>query len=131
MVNLELKTASKRVAASLRYARSQATSQQEVYRVVFDFSRNLLTVLRHQESGTMEDRQAQEEKEDGAKEYDLPDGVTIERADLGEKDIESGYFSIFFLPNGSSSGGSITLSNERGRSYTVQVDYITGIVKLT
>ncbi len=44
MSNMELKTAAKRIAASLRYARSQATWEGATYVAEFDFSGNQVRI---------------------------------------------------------------------------------------
>jgi general secretion pathway protein H len=45
MSNLDLKTASQKISASLRYARSRAASEKTTYAAVFDFDKNRLVVI--------------------------------------------------------------------------------------
>ncbi len=42
--NLNLKTASQKISASLRYARSQAASEKVTYVALFDFDKNRLVI---------------------------------------------------------------------------------------
>ena len=42
--NLNLKTASQKISASLRYARSQAASEKTTYVALFDFDKNRLVI---------------------------------------------------------------------------------------
>ena len=45
MGNLNLKTASQKISASLRYARSQAASEKTTYVALFDFDKNRLVII--------------------------------------------------------------------------------------
>ena len=139
MGSLDVRAASGKVAASLRYARSQAISQKIHYTAVFDLEHNRLTIMSSNEG-------AGEKNEDGAgvgresagiqeKTYDLPERVSFERAPAGDEytrdeEIEAGIFRIVFYPSGGSDGGEIVLANERGKRYTLHVDIITGAVKV-
>ncbi len=50
---------------------------------------------------------------------------------VSEKDeFRSGLFKISFFPAGGSSGGEITLINDRERRYSIKVDFILGTVGL-
>lgn len=132
MSNMNLKTASKKIAASLRYARSQAVSESRTYVALFDLDKNRVTISADQTA------QEEEEKDDGGgdrdsrqtKRYELPKDVRLDKAILGEGEIDSGLFRIIFLSNGGSSGGELFLSNDRGNRYGVKVDFITGTVRL-
>ena len=132
---MNLKTASKKIAASLRYARSKATSENTDYLVVFDFENRRMTV----KSGlkTPPEREGEEERdidstesEGRSKSYDLPEGIRIEKGVSGDEEVDSDLFQIAFFPDGDSSGGKVFLSNDRGNQYEIQVDFITGMVRL-
>jgi general secretion pathway protein H len=45
LADLNLKTASQKISASLRYARSQAASEKATYVALFDFDKNRLVVI--------------------------------------------------------------------------------------
>ena len=86
------------------------------------------------------DQTAQEEEENDdsggdrnnrqTKRYELPKDVRLDKAILGEGEIDSGLFQIIFFSTGGSSGGELVLSNDRGNRYQVKVDFITGTVRL-
>lgn len=133
MSNMNLRTASKKVAATLRYARSQAVSESRTYVALFDLDKNRVTI-----SAGLTSWNGEEEK-DGAvgdqenrrsKCYVLPGDVRLEKGVSGEREIDSGLFQIIFFSNGGSSGGELFLSNDRGNRYGVKVDFITGTVRL-
>ena len=129
-----LQTASKKISASLRYARSRAASEKITYVAIFDFEKNRLSIITGQEAQTGET--TEEDLGDGkervirSNSYDLPDGVKLEKAVSGGDEIDSGHYQITFFPAGSSSGGDVILTNDRGKRYKISVDFITGIVRL-
>lgn len=139
MGSLDVRGASGKVAAALRYARSQAVSQKVQYTAVFDLEHKRLTIMSTSEAagGGNEDG-AEGERESGGvqgKIYDLPGRVSFERIpaeneDKSDEAIDAGIFRIGFYPSGGSDGGGIALVNERSKRYTVQVDIITGVVKV-
>jgi prepilin-type N-terminal cleavage/methylation domain len=140
MSNLNLKTASKKIAASLRYARSQAASEKTTYVALFDFDKDRLSIIIPPLlNGDFEaPDEAPEEQPDGGKGgpgglkvYDLPDGVGLEKGVSEEGEVDSGLFRIFFFPNGGSGGGEIIVANKRGGRYKVSVDFIIGTVQLS
>jgi len=131
---MNLQTASKKISASLRYARSRAASEKITYVAIFDFEKDRLSIMTDQKAQTGEiiekDLGDGEERVIRSKSYDLPDGVKLEKAVSGGDEIDSGHFQIFFFPAGSSSGGDVILINDRGKRYKISVDFITGIVQL-
>jgi len=146
MSNLSLKTAAKRVAGALRYARSQATSESRPYFVLFDPEKGRLTIKSGQ-TKTKEDREkkAVEGEEDAgtseaaaedkpiketSKVYDLPEEVRFNKVESNNNEAVSEVFQIVFFPNGGSSGGEVLLENDRGRRYTIRVDFVSGAVQL-
>ena len=44
--------------------------------------------------------------------------------------MEAGVFEIVFYPGGNSSGGEVTVLDEKKRQYEISVDFITGSVRL-
>lgn len=148
MTNLNLKTASQKISASLRYARSQAASEKTTYVAVFDFDKNSLVVInlpvsppakrdvpvKNQEGvdkTLLEPLEDENDRLGGVKAYTLPDGVKLAKGVSREGDVNAGFFRIFFFPSGGSSGGEINVANERGRQYRIHVDFITGTVQLS
>lgn len=146
--NLDLKTASKNISSSLRYMRSHAASEKTTCAALFDFDRNRLVLASSAASALAREdfpignREAfdgalaappdnEKDRPGGVKIYKLPDGLKLARAVSREGDFSSGLFRIFFFPSGGSSGGEITVANERGRKYKINVDFITGTVQLS
>lgn len=130
--NLNLKTASKKISASLRYARSQATSENKNLRVLFDFDKNRIVITeRELTENAMEE--TSEESTDGVsgdKIYSLPEGVTLEKAISDDSETDSGIFEVAFFSTGGSSGGEIVLKNDKENRYRISVDFITGTIHL-
>ena len=131
--NMGLKTASKKVAASLRYARSRAITESVPYVALLDLNQNRVTIKpdlissdSEKEAGDSTNR-----KKSGVKRYDLPEDVKFKNA-LTFKGAESDsrFFAVVFMPNGCSSGGTILLENDRERGSTVKIDFVTGTVRV-
>lgn len=126
---LNLKTASKKIASALRYARSQAVSQNEGRVGIFDFELGRLMVFTG--SALPDEYRADELPAEKAEMvYELPENVRFEKAVSGDEEISTGLFQVAFFPNGSSNGGTLTLTHEGGRRYRITVDFITGMVGL-
>jgi len=148
MSNLDLKTASKNISSSLRYVRSHAASEKTTYVALFDFDKNRLVITHPtipplvKGDFNINDREAHErmpieppndEKDQPGefKTYNLPDGIKLAKGISKEGNFNSGFFRILFFPSGGSSGGEITIANERGRQCKINVDFITGTVLLS
>jgi len=146
MSTLTLKTAAKKVAASLRYARSQATSESRAYFVLFDTDKGRLTIKPgqtapkedkekeaaegEQDTGTSEEMADNNPVKERLKVYALPEGVRFDKVVSDKNEDTSDVFQIVFFPNGGSSGGEVLLENDRGRRYNINVDFVTGTVRL-
>ena len=132
--NMGLKTASKKVAASLRYARSRAITESIPYVALLDLNQNRMTIKPDLVSSGSEKKSgdsAPNMKKSGAKHYDLPEDVKFKNAltyDGAESD--SRFFAVVFMPNGCSSGGTILLENNRERQSAVKIDFVTGTVRV-
>ncbi|MDM8525202.1 prepilin-type N-terminal cleavage/methylation domain-containing protein [Desulfococcaceae bacterium HSG8] len=118
--SMNSKTTARKIAASLRYARSQAASQGITHIAVFDGVKKRLTITTSPE--------APEDEADRAKIYDLPGEIRMEGR--GADHIRTDPFQIAFYPSGSSSGGEIFITDEKERLYKITVDFITGTVRL-
>jgi len=133
MSNLNLRTASKKIAASLRYARSQAISESRTYVALFDLEGNRVIIRSGLTSGD-EDKEKYGEVGDQvsrqSKGYKLPEEVRLEKGISADGEIDSGLFKIIFFSNGGSSGGELFLRNDRGSQYEIKVDFITGTVRV-
>ncbi len=122
-------SAAKKTGASLRYARSRAASEKKAYKVVFDTDKNFLTISPfYEESGR---EKTDDSKKSFNKSYKLPKGVFFEELiDSHDRYADSGEFTMVFFPNGGSSGGKIIIRDEKNRRFTIEVDPISGAVRL-
>lgn len=144
MSQLSLKTASRKISASLRYARSQAAAEKTTYVALFDFDHNRLVIINSPRAGGNFEGNNQEALESALtaqldrdesqpgrlNSYQPPDGVRLAKGVSRDGDFTSGLFPVFFFPSGGSSGGEITVANKQGRQYRLTVDFITGTVRL-
>ena len=131
--NLNFKTTAKRLSASLRYTRGQATSEEITYVALFNIDDNRLVVIPDQKELNETSHEILIDEEQIARAllvYELPSDIKVEKVVSTSGEVESGLFSIFFFPNGSSSGGEVTLVNKRGKRLKITVDFITGLVKI-
>ncbi len=155
LTGLKLKTAARKVAAGLRYARSQAVATGSDYQVVFNLEKGEMTIesLKEEEEpyynredaeqeeygGKVEEETVEEEdvpkKVKKKKTYIIPEEVTLAKVIVeGEEiteDDDEGETWIDFYPNGSCSGGEIFLTDERERTYRIALNFLTGIVEIT
>ncbi len=144
---LHLKTAAKRVAAGLRYARSQAVTTGDDYQVTFDIDQNEMRIERmvkedplglqgggarwwegnaEEEEGIEKSADLQQEKKD----YRLPQGVAIASVVADDEEIAEGEALLEFYPNGSCTGGEVFLMDDKERTYRVAMEFITGVVTI-
>ncbi len=114
-----LKTAAKKIAASLRYARSRAVSEKIIYVAILDTDKNRLMLMSPSKA----------DNSDEAKVYVLPEGLRLKSGTEREKDRKE--FRIAFYPSGSSTGGKVIVTDERGKKYIIRVDFITGTVQVS
>ena len=128
---MNLKTAAKKTAASLRYARSRAVAENTIYIARFDFEQNRLLIISGFDmpiKNKTDKNNIDEKNTEKSKRYVLPEGVRFKKGILAEDEVDSGLFDIVFSPGGSSSGGGVVLADERGKEYEIGVDFVTGTV---
>jgi len=132
--NMGLKTASKKVAASLRYARSRAITESIPYVALLDLNQHRMTIkpdLTPAGSEKEADDATSNLKKSTVKRYDLPENVKFKNALTFEGDeSDSRFFAVVFMPNGCSSGGTILLENDREHNSAVKIDFVTGTVRV-
>jgi len=128
--NLQLKTASKRIAGAMRYSRSLAVSEKESRVCFFDFDNQQMLIFLTTAFDSVEPEEVLASARAEVR-YQLPEGVILKNAVSGDMDVEAGLFQVIFFTNGSASGGEIFLANDRGRSACIQIDFITGMVAMT
>jgi len=150
---LSLKTTAKKVAATLRYARSQAVNTGQIYNVIFDSEKNRVIVLRSQQSlvsdmtsndnATDEEESGDEDSAEAAlpkmprqeiKVCPLPDGITFSKISIADAEFEGEegdeIYQMAFFPNGTSHGAEIILTDSRERMFRIDVNFITGAVSV-
>jgi len=119
--HMEAKGSAKRIAAILRYCRSDAINKRRVNLVNFDTASNLVSVYSINE----------EEAEPRAERfYPLPGGVKMEKIEVGKALFDSSVPTFEFYPNGGSNGGTALIQGEKGRAYSIRVEILTGGVKV-
>ena len=144
---LSLTTSAKKVAAALRYARSQAVNKSQPYSVIIDREHTRVVIRGIPKPATLPpDDIAQEEfaaEEDTAeaspevanevKLVPVADGITFQEISIGGYEFTGGREELpqmIFFPDGTSLGGEITLANNREQAYIVGVDFLTGVVSI-
>ena len=139
---LQLRAAARDVAALCRFARTQAISHQGVLEVVLDRRVNSYWLQGPDwivgRLGGLEQVGPAESPEQPwqaglrqARVRPLPAGVSLKSVvlDTGAlHDDERG--AIAFFPQGSSTGGEVWISDERGRGYQIVVDPAIGLVRV-
>ena len=137
----------RRVAAGLRYARSQAVTTGSDYQVIFNLEKGEITIecIGEEEKSYQADIEQEEyrdEDEEGRsskrvetkKTYTLPQEVKLAKVivdgeEITEEDEEEAW--VDFYPNGSCSGGEIFLMDKKERVYAVTLEFLTGVVEIT
>ena len=134
---VELKGATKKVSAILRYCRSEAVNRGKVYQVLFDPDLGQVNVQPIEEKE--EDQEAkdvtdvtkdQPKEQSKQKTYMLPKGVDIKEVKANSPQYPSDYAVIEFYPNGGSNGGTIRLDSKDRKGYRIKVHFLTGIVEI-
>ena len=109
MPGTELKGAARQLAAGLRKARSQAVTQKQEAALTVDVEQHRFDVTGDKRS------------------YALPAKLEISLFTAQSELLRDKVGSIRFFPDGSSTGGRITVS-QADRKYHVNVDWLTGQV---
>ena len=139
---LRLKAAARELAALCRFARTQAITHQSVMEVVLERRTNtywlrgpdwiVSRLAGIEQVETAEDaEQPWQARMRQARVRPLPARVTLKSVvlDAGPlRDDERG--AIVFFPQGSSTGGEVWVSDEKGRGYRIVVDPAVGIVRI-
>jgi len=112
---LRLDAAARDMVTLMKIARSQAISEQKVFRVMLQINPDQ----------PADSYVYANEYEEEIKAFPFPAGVRI----LVTNSEMSGRIS--FYPNGRSSGLQFTLRNEKGKALLVEVDSVTGFARLT
>ena len=144
---LSLTTSTKKVAAALRYARSQAVNKSQAYSVIIDRAHAQVVIRGMPKPVTQPpDEAAQEEfatEEAAAEDFKgvvnevklvpVAEGVSFREISIGGQEFTGGKEELpqmIFFPDGTSQGGEIVLANNREQAFTVGVDFLTGVVTI-
>jgi general secretion pathway protein H len=119
--HMEAKGAAKRVAAILRYCRSDAVNKGRVNLVSFDTASNLVAVY---------SIEGEEAEPTAQKFYPLPGSVKMEKIEVGKTLYDSSFPTIEFYRNGGSNGGTASIQGEKSEAYLIRVEMLTGGVKI-
>lgn len=108
---LELKGAARDVASGLRYARGRSIATREESRFLLDVEQGRYWITGRE------------------REHRLPRGVEVRLLTGASEVVADGIGAITFFPDGSSTGGRVTLASG-DRSYRVDVRWLTGQVRI-
>jgi general secretion pathway protein H len=107
----ELKGATRQLAAALRFARSEAVTRQREGVLVLDLAKRSFRVA------------------GSGREFALPKGIGIQLFTAQSQLLNASAGSIRFFPDGSSTGGHITLASNR-LTFRINVDWLTGRISI-
>lgn len=107
----ELRSAARQTAAALRHVRNQAVTGQQEATLTLDLPQRRLMV-----SGA-------------ARHITLPESVQVRLDTVQSEVLNRAQANIRFFPDGSSSGGALTISGNK-LAYRVTVDWLTGAVAI-
>ncbi len=105
----EIKASARAIASELRLARSEAISQARAQTLIFDLQRKRFG----QDRDNLANR--------------LPDDVEMTLLTAESERLDQHQAGIRFFPNGSSTGGKVTIATDKLR-FEVSVDWLTGKV---
>lgn len=116
--SFEMKSLSKHMATTLRYARSRAIAEKKMYLFIVPED--------YRAYGVYTDLPPDEDLEEvnPVSSYPIPEEITVQFRE------QEGAGIIAFYPRGTSSGGIIEITSEKGKQYFIHVNRITGRVKV-
>ena len=118
---MELKTAAKKISAILRFCRSESVNKNQVTLASFDTGAHLLSV---------HSAELGEEQSTLQRSFPFPQEIEVGKFEVGKTLMETSLPTFEFYPNGGSNGGSAVIRREQGGAFSIQVDFLTGAVKL-
>jgi prepilin-type N-terminal cleavage/methylation domain-containing protein len=121
LYHLEARSASKKISGILRYCRSESVNRNRIYLVSFDRTSRLVSVQSTEEG---------EEKPVLERSYPLAEEIQIDKIDVGKTLLDLSLPTFEFYPNGGSNGGTALIRRTESRAYAIQVDSLTGTVKV-
>ncbi len=127
---VELKGAAKKVSGILRHGRSEAVNKGLVYQVFFNADSREIGIQSMESPLVEKEEGVKKEKELSKKIYSLPEGVQIKKVEVASPQYATDFPTIEFYPNGGSNGGSIVLDGQDRNGFQIEVNFLTGIVKI-
>ena len=133
LTNVELKVATREIVSLLTQSSDQAYFKKVRVKASLDMDTKKITVLKYQrkvrdnENGSFVSFKMEWVKID---ELFLSQNIKIKKCERNDREVSDGLFEIVFSPAGSSSGGSITIINNREKEFSIDVDFITGTAKI-
>ncbi len=126
---LQMTAAARKTAAIFRYAGSSAMAEQRIYSVSLTIAPGILALAPVMDPDDF-GRSDESPESDGIKTYQLPDDIVIQRAFNGMGEAASDRLTVFFYPDGGNSGAKLLLAGSRGRRLEIDLDFITGDVRI-
>jgi general secretion pathway protein H len=117
-----LQAAVREFATLAKFTRNQAVAGRTSLSMILDRSRSVYWLDRP-EAGVPTPEQAMER---GIRVYALPATIRFGAISVGGGDPGLERIPILFYPRGSSTGGEIQIRDDRGRTYAITVDTMTG-----
>ncbi len=121
MTHVELKTAARRTTALLHQARDIAYFKKKRIKVSFKMDTDKIMIFEYVDKKF--------NPINGLK-YSYPEGIKINGYRDKDEFVSENQFDIIFSPSGNSTGGNIMLSNDKKRTYEIEVDFITGNARI-
>lgn len=132
--NLTLKTATKQIASSLRYARNVAVTESRTIAAFIDLDMQRVYILAEKLENDFEsvgyelDPRKRNLRTEILYRYELPLEVRVNEALVNDKKYSKGRVVVLFYPNGGSSGGEILVAGKGEQQYNITVNFVTGSV---
>jgi Tfp pilus assembly protein FimT len=129
--SVELKAATKKVAAILRYCRSEAINKGKVYQILFDLNLKEIKIQPMETTATEEEKEGEtKEIKEVQKTYTLPSDVQMKEVKVESTQYPSDLPAIEFYPNGGSNGGVILFDTQNHKGYKIKIHFLTGTVAI-
>jgi prepilin-type N-terminal cleavage/methylation domain-containing protein len=122
-----LQGAVQEVATILKFARNQSVAGRASVQVVLDRSRNVYW-LDSPENGLQST--LDEVLEKGIRLYAMPAGIRLGEITVAGSDPGVERLGILFFPRGNSTGADVEVRDEKGRTYRISVDSMTGHARI-
>ena len=126
--NIELKAATQKISAILRYYRNEAVHRGKVQQILFDTSAGEVRI--RAVGGKTGEANEETPGRIGEPKFPLPKGIQIKEMKIPAPQYPSDVPTIEFYPDGGSNGGTVVLEREGNKGYKIGVHFLTGIVRI-